>query len=208
MKKYFVYVSVLGLLFLAACDLRMNSTINISDILSDSKKVTAAELLINIPSCDDDSIQKVTEKVKDKNFKAKYKTCQNVDMNSYATFAMPLLIVKNEQDVPENEALYLISKDDKLYINTSNRIKSLLSSGDATFDEKLTIKDVSFNIVNDTDSDVTISVKYSFVNGKSVLEQNFDIESYDTISIRLSDVASNILETPNISFPIFEFVKK
>ena len=192
-----------ALFLLAACDIKIRSTVNLSDIFSKTSTVAMSDLLINVSSCSESDIQQAIGRVAKNDMKAKYKSCKNEDMDSYAVFSMPLVIVKNDNEEQNKGDFYLSTKDDKLYIHTSGRMSDLLATGDGTLD----IGEVSFELVNDTQENVKINVQSVFIDGQAVLARTMDIAPYESVGIRLSDVTRKILERPNVALPIVKFVR-
>lgn len=202
-NRYMTAMVLFFVLFIVACDLKIRSTINLSDVFSKTNKVVMSDLLINTSSCSEEDVQKAVRHLEKNDIKAKYKSCKSEDMDSYAIFAMPLVIVKNDNDAPNKGDFYLSLKDDKLYIHTSGRIGHLLSTSDGSLD----IGEIDFELVNDTDENIKAGVQSVFLDGQPVLSKVADIAPYESITIRLSDVTRKILERPNVALPIVKFVR-
>ena len=200
MKKLTLCLSFI-LFALSACDLKISSTINISDLLSDTNKVVSADLMVEVMTCDNDKLQKVIAEVDSKNISAKYNKCYKDGMDSYALFSIPVMIVKNGDEAANKGIVYLSVDDNKVYIHSSDRINSLLQSENG----EVKIKEITFNLVNDTDQDVKVNAQYVFVDEKPVVSKIINLEPYSKTNIQLSDVASRQIEVPNISFQIMEF---
>lgn len=200
MKKLAVCLSFV-LIVLCACDIKISSTINISDLLSKTNKVVLSDLMVDVPSCSEDSLQKVISEVNSKNISAKYNKCHNDGPNSYAIFSIPLMIVKDVNEAQNKGDIYLSVNGNKVYVHSSDRISLLLKSDDG----KLKVKEISFNMVNDTEQTVKLKVEYVFMDSKPILSETINLEQYSKTNIQLSDVASRQIETPNTSFQIMEF---
>lgn len=200
MKKLMLCLSFI-LFSLCACDLKISSTINISDLFSPTNKVVLSDLMVEVTSCSDDDVQELISEMQSRKISAQYNNCLSGDIDDYAVFSMPIMIVKDENNAKKEGVIYLSVKDKKLYLHSSDKINSLLESDEGD----LEVKEVTFNLINDTEQDLKIKVQYVFVNGKPVVSQTINLAPYSKTNIRLSDVASKQLEMPDTSLQIVEF---
>ena len=198
--KKLVYFVIFAL---CACDIELNTTINVSDLLSDTNKKVLSDLIVEVTDCSEETIQKVVDEIKGKDISVRYNKCKNNGPNSYATFSMPLMIIKYEE-VADKGDIYLSVKDEKVYINSSDRIKSLLKSDY----NSLKFSNITFNLVNDMEDSTDVYFEYAFIDEKPVISNVVTIEQYSKTNIKLADVAGKQLEQPNSSFQIMDFSKK
>ena len=200
MKKLTLCLSFI-LFALCACDLKIISTINLSDLLSDTNKVISSDLMVEVMTCDKDKVEKVIAEVNSKNISAKYNRCYKDGTDNYAIFSMPIMITKNESEAQNKGVVYLSVNDNKVYVHSSERISSLLQSENGDVKIKL----IAFDLVNDTDQNIKLKAQYVFVDEKPTVSKTINLEPYSKTNIQLSDVASRQLETPNATFQIMEF---
>ncbi|MBQ7659633.1 MAG: hypothetical protein IJS26_02660 [Alphaproteobacteria bacterium] len=203
MKYLSIALLLLALVVLSACDIKLRSTINLSDVFSSANKMVISDLMIDVSSCTEENIQKAVSGIEQNGVKAKYKSCKNEGMDSYAVFSMPLVIVKDGNEAPNKGDFYLSFKDDKLYIHTSDRMGGLLS----TEEGKLKIGEINFELINDTEENIKLNVQSVFLDGQPVLSKIVDVAPYENVSIRLSDVTRKILERSNVALPVVKFVE-
>jgi len=200
MKKLTLCLSFI-LFALCACDLKIISTINLSDLLSDTNKVISSDLMVEVMTCDKDKVEKVIAEVNSKNISAKYNRCYKDGTDNYAIFSMPIMIIKNGSEAQNKGVVYLSVNDNKVYVHSSERINSLLQSENGDVKIKL----IAFDLVNDTDQNIKLKAQYVFVDEKPTVSKTINLEPYSKTNIQLSDVASRQLETPNATFQIMEF---
>ena len=200
MKKL-VFCIVFVLLAVSACDIKLSSTISVSDLLSPTNKIVLSDLMFEVSSCSETDLQKVIEEINRKNISAKYNKCQSDGFSDYAVFSIPLTIVKNKDGIQKENVVYLSVNDKKVYLHTSSAIDWLLLSDEG----KSKIKEISFNLVNDTEQPLKVNLQYVFVDGKPILSQAIELAQYSKTNIQLSDVAVKQVETPNTTFQIMEF---
>ncbi|MBO4285207.1 MAG: hypothetical protein J5895_03145 [Alphaproteobacteria bacterium] len=203
MKYLSIALLLLALVVLSACDIKLRSTINLSDVFSSANKMVISDLMIDVSSCTEENIQKAVSGIEQNGVKAKYKSCKNEGMDSYAVFSMPLVIVKDGNEAPNKGDFYLSFKHDKLYIHTSDRMGGLLS----TEEGKLKIGEINFELINDTEENIKLNVQSVFLDGQPVLSKIVDVAPYENVSIRLSDVTRKILERSNVALPVVKFVE-
>ena len=204
MKKVF---SIICILALVACNLKLFTSINISDILSDEHKVVMADLKVYVTSCDENNIQEIQTELSKRNITAHYNKCTQDDAwNDYANFSFPLTIVKdnNNKPVQTSSDIYFYYSSGKFLLKTSSRLEALLKS-DSDFASKIKISSIEFALVNDTNETVKIKPIMVFVDEKPILSDVIAISPYQKINIKLSNVANNLLEKSNIVYPVFEF---
>jgi len=208
MKKILSIACILVLFILTACDLKLFSTINLSDIFSSEHKTVMADVKVYVTSCSEDEINKIQAEFNKRNIVGHYNKCtrDNNSWNNYALFSIPLKIVKNNnQPVKNLSDIYIQYSDNKFLLRTSERLENLLKS-DSEFSRKIHISAVEFALVNDTDYDVTIKPFLVFVDEKAVLSKEIKIAPYQKTHIKLSDVANKLLNNSNVEYQVFEFI--
>lgn len=159
MKKYIKIISIICLsaltTLLVAC-VKINTSINVSDLLSDEDVVLTVDLGIRDDNCPSDSIK---SSLAEKGVPAQFHKCEEdgrflvmgMFPAKFAMFTLPTALVKNNnQPNLEMGLIYFRYRDNKLYIETSGDIAS-------KFDKDQDLTDVSFDLVNDTDKEITIS---------------------------------------------------
>ena len=204
MKKALSLICIMALM---ACNLKLFTSINVSDILSEEHKVVMADLKVNVTSCDEESIKEIQTELSKRNITANYNKCtQDESWNDYANFSMPLAIVKdNNKPVQTQSDIYFHYTSGKFLLRTSGRLEALLKS-DSDFDSKINISSIEFALVNDTSDTIKIKPTLVFVDEKPILSDIVTVSPYQKINIKLSNVASKLLEKSNVIYPVFDFV--
>lgn len=205
MKQHLKIISIICLFalsaLLAAC-VKIHTSINVSDLLSDEDVVLTVDLGIRDDNCPSDSIK---SSLKEKGVPAQFHKCEEdgrflvmgMFPAKFAMFTLPTALVKNDNQ-PNSELghIYFRYKDNKLFIETSDNIAS-------KFNKDQDLQDVSFDLVNDTDQKVTISSSMIYVNNKATLNESVTIEPFDSVKITISDVAGKLLEQNNQQYQVF-----
>ncbi len=199
MKKQIKTLSISCLIvlysILVAC-VKIHTSINISDLLSDKDIVLAVDLGIQDNNCPSEDIKSSLAK---KGINAQFHKCEEEDgiaPEKFAMFTLPTALVKNNNQ-PNSEIglIYFRYKNNSLYIETSDNIAS-------KFTENQDLQDVSFDLVNDTEQKVTISASMIYVDNKAILNETFTIEPFSSVKITLSNVANKFLEQNNRQYRI------
>ena len=207
MKKILPTMCML-ILFLTACDLKLFSTVNLSDVFSSEHKTVMADVKVFVTSCNEDEINKIQAEFNKRNIVGHYNKCtrDSNSWNNYALFSIPLKIVKeNGKPVKNLSDMYIKYSDNKFLLRTSERLNTLLKS-DSEFSRKIDISSVEFALVNDTDEDITIRPFLVFVDEKPILSEDIKIAPYQKMHIKLSDVANKLLNNSNVEYQVFEFI--
>lgn len=205
MKQHLKITSIICLFalsaLLVAC-VKLHTSINVSDLLSDEDIVLTVDLGIRDDNCPSDSIKSSLE---EKGVPAQFHKCEEdgrflvmgMFPAKFAMFTLPTALVKNNNQ-PNSELghIYFRYKNNKLFIETSNNIAS-------KFNKDQDLQDVSFDLVNDTDQKVTISSSMIYVNNKATLNESVTIEPFDSVKITISNVASKLLEQNNQQYQVF-----
>lgn len=205
MKQHLKITSIICLFalsaLLAAC-VKLHTSINVSDLLSDEDVVLTVDLGIRDDDCPSENIESSLAK---KGITAKFHKCEEdsrwlvmgLAPATFAMFTLPTALVKNDNQ-PNSELghIYFRYKDNKLFIETSDNISS-------KFNKDQDLQDVSFDLVNDTDQKVTISSSMIYVNNKATLNESVTIEPFDSVKITISNVASKLLEQNNQQYQVF-----
>ena len=203
MKKF---LAVICLLMLVACNIKLFSSINISDILSSDNKVAMVDLNVNVSSCNENDIKKIETALNKRDIVAHYNKCTHETWNDYATFSMPLSIIKgNDSSTKPLGDIYLSYFSGKLALVTSDRIETVLKS-DSEFSSNFKITSIELALVNDTNETIKIKPAMVFVDEKPILADIVNISPYNKVIIKLSDVANKLLERSNMVYPVLEFV--
>lgn len=204
MKKIFLAVC---LIILTACDIKLFSNVNISDIFSSDHKVTMADLKVYVTSCNEDEIKKIETELNKRNIIAHYNKCAQDDAwNDYANFSVPLAIVKNNNNpVKTASDIYFYYDSGKLYLKTSNHLEALLKQN-LEFYSKVRIASIEFSLTNDIGEDIKIKPTELFVDEKPILAEIITVSPYQKINIKLSNVANKLLERSNVTYPLFEVI--
>lgn len=199
MKKSFLLM--VGLL-LVACTIKLSTTINFSDLTSDTNKTIIADLRISVPSCSDQNIQDIQTEFSKRNIRANYNKCSSDDMwNDYASFSVPISIAKAD-GTPDSD-IYFQYINNGLYIKTSAKLASVLDTRNDMFVDKINISSIEFYLVNDTSDSIRIKPGLAFVNERPVYNQTLDIKSFDRVLIKLPDVTNKLLEQSSTEYLIF-----
>ena len=204
MKKTFSLICIMALM---ACNLKLFTSINVSDILSDEHKVVMADLKVNVTSCEDRNIQEIQAELSKRNITAHYNKCtQDASWNNYANFSIPLAIIKdNGKTVQTSSDIYFHYTANKLLLRTSERLEALLKAN-SDFDTDVKISSVEFALVNDTNEVFKIRPTLVFVDEKPILSDVVTISPYQKINIKLSNVANKLLERSNMIYPVFDVI--
>lgn len=202
MKKV---LSVFVVFALVACTLKINTLINFSDLTSPTAKTLIADLHISVTSCDEDSIGEIKTELAKRKIKANFNKCTSDDLwNDYASFSMPVTLVKESIDVnTEISDIYFQYVNNNLYLKTSNKLESLLDKSSEFYSDKISISAIEFSLVNDTNNVVKIKPTLAFVDEKPVYEKNVEIAPFNKVVIQLPDVANKLLEISNSEYLIF-----
>ena len=198
-------------IILIACTLKINTTINFSDIISAENKMLIADLRISVPSCSDENIKDIQNALEKRNIKATYNKCSSDDdlWNEYASFSLPITLVKGAVETnTEHSDIYFQYVDGGLYLKTSSKLAKLLDSSDNLFEDKMNISSIEFSLINDTSNKITIKPLLVFVNGKPIYEKKVDIQSLNKVLIKIPDVASQLLEQSDAEYLLFRVVEQ
>lgn len=205
MKKYVKITGISCLVvltvLLVAC-VKIHTSINVSDLLSDEDVVLTVDLGIRDNHCPDESIK---SSLAEKGVNAKFHKCEEdgrwlvmgMFPATFAMFTLPTALVKNDNQ-PNSEIghIYFRYKGNKLYIETSGDIAS-------KFGKDQDLQDVLFDLVNDTDQKITLFASMIYVDGTALLNESVTIEPFGSVKIMLSNVASKLLEQNNKQYQVF-----
>lgn len=206
MKKIFPSMCIAALIALAACDMKLFSTINLSDILSPDNKTITADLRVNVTSCTENDINKLQKELEKRNIVAHFNACEEDFLDDYASFSTPLKIIKGDTETMADMGdIYLRYDGNSLMLQTSERLKSLLKS-DTGVGGEVKISSIEFALINDTQNTISIKPFLVFANNKAVLSDIIEMVPYQKVHIKLSDVASQLLNESNAKYQVFEII--
>lgn len=196
---------------LLGCDAEINTTVSISQLNTD-ETLSSANLLIEVPSCDDykDSRLESSSLIRAKKEIAKtfktveYHECYSKEFKSYASFEIPVLIGSDITQSPDiNKVDFVVAKnDDQVVIITQPEVRHKLNKFKEKNSSNLNFE-ITITLYNDTNKTVeNITVRNTFVNGTPYEYGQFSLPANAKVNIKLSDVSTQILlktdKNPNI----------
>ena len=204
MKKFIIALTTI---LLVACTVKMSTTINSSDILSNNNKALMVDLQVYVMSCSEDNIENIKREFEKRKITARYNSCGSKNgFDDYASFSLPIALVTNpEAPVPVENGIYFFVSNDTLSLRTSKNFASMLDATSDFGSEKVNISSISFSLVNDGGSDFKITPTIAFVDEKPVFMTEINVPVFSKVLIQLPDVANKLLEQSDAAFPIFTF---
>ena len=192
MKKQFAVYA--AFLLLCACDLKMETTAKISDLLSQDSKTLLAEMKAQVSSCTDptdpseasEDTYKVQRMVAKSVAGAQYLGCKNEDFtNSFAVFSVPVTLSEYGRPRKEGEVFRLLRKGNTFYFDFSREVIRSLEQKSVI---NLTLS-ATIVAVNDTTETINYKTLATFVNGEPVISGNLSLAPMQKAAIRASDVS-------------------
>ncbi len=191
MKKQFAVYA--AFLLLCACDLKMETTAKISDLLSQDSKTLLAEMKAQVSSCTDptdpseasEDTYKVQRMVAKSITGAQYLGCKNENFNFFTIFSVPVALSEYGSLRKEGEVFRLLRKGNTFYFDFSREvIRSLEQKSIINLTLSATIV-----AVNDTTETINYKTLAAFVNGEPVISGNLSLAPMQKAAIRASDVS-------------------
>lgn len=192
MKKQFAVYA--AFLLLCACDLKVKTTVNASDLLSQNNKTFVAEMKAEVSSCmdpDDESepsedVYKIQRTVAKNIAGAQYMGCKDEDFtDSFAVFSVPVSFGEYDAPRQNGEVSRLLRKGNKFYFDFSKEIIRSLEQKNSI---DLTLS-ATIVVVNDTNETINYKTAATFVNGKPVIAGKLSLAPMQKAAIRASDVS-------------------
>ena len=201
MKKLFALT--LCTLAIAGCKTQIEKDVSLNTLLNEPIKTETALLNVEVSACGShedsrkpsDSLIKIQQKIPTVFTQAKYKECFQQNMNSYASFEIPIGvgIAPEKGELNDDITIYSIG-DRKLNVRTkqelAKRIRNFVKSEYISDLEMI----VSLNVINDTQQDQTFTVLSSYVDGTPVSYfPNLPLKKGEKMNLRLSNVSADML---------------
>lgn len=201
MKKLFVLT--LCAIAVTGCKTEIEKDVSLNTLLNEPIKTETALLNVEVSACGaredsrkpSDGLIKIQQKIPAVFTQAKYKECYQQNMNSYASFEIPIGIgaAPETGEIKDEITIYSVG-DRKLNVRTdqqlAKRIRDFVKSEYISNLEMI----VSLNVINDTQQDQSFTVLSSYIEGMPVSYfPNFPLKKGEKINIRLSNVAADML---------------
>lgn len=201
MKKLFVLT--LCAIAVTGCKTEIEKDVSLNTLLNEPIKTETALLNVEVSACGaredsrkpSDSLIKIQQKIPAVFTQAKYKECYQQNMNSYASFEIPIGIgvAPETGEIKDEITIYSVG-DRKLNVRTdqklAKRIRDFVKSEYISSLEMI----VSLNVINDTQQEQSFTVLSSYIEGMPVSYfPNFPLKKGEKINIRLSNVAADML---------------
>ena len=181
------------LFFLCACELKVSTNVNVSDLLAGNDKIFLSELKAEVSSCTDDvdesepseDVFKIQRLISKNITGSQYTGCTNDFPNSFAEFSVPASFSAFDSPRKTGEVYRLLRKGTTFYFDFSPQIiRDLEKKNHISLTLASTIV-----VTNDTNKTIKYKTMAAFVNDTPVISETLTLAPFKKAIIRPSDVS-------------------
>ena len=182
-----------ALFFLCACDLKVRTNVNVSDLLAGNDKIFLSELKSEVSSCTDpvdeseasEDVFKIQRIVSKNIANSQYTGCTRDFPHSFAVFSVPASFGEFGSPRNSGEVYRLLRKGTTFYFDFSPQIiRDLEKKNHISLTLASTIV-----VANDTNKTIKYKVMAAFVNDTPVISETLTLAPLQKAIIRPSDVS-------------------
>lgn len=198
-RKISLLAAIAFSLPLIGCKATLETVVKASELENKEIKTVNGGIYIEVPSCHSsedsripsESLIKVKDLVAGVFKDSSYSECFSKSMSSYAAFVVPMYIDRTQDGKQESDSHFNIvtNKDSYLGVSIPKSISNEINARMASYIGPQVSMQINIKLVNDTDSEIPVTIMSAYVDGAPSLLNPVKINKGGSPQISLSDVS-------------------